>query len=304
MNSRFMTPHPLGSRYLLEEPLGQGGMGVVWRGRDRQTDAPCAIKVLRPEFAADPVAVARFVRERMALIRFRHPNVVTLRDMIVEGDFLVLVMDLMDGGDLNAYRRYCGGSLSLGEALGLTAQICDALAAAHASGIVHRDLKPANVLLDAGQVRLADFGIARIVGESATTTGSVIGTIGFMAPEVINGEAPTAACDVYAAGITLHELLAGVQPFTGQAAAVIHGHLETVPSQPARVPDSVWVLISACLSKDPAARPSAAALARALRDPALLREPTPRSQAALSSNSPDDGLAQAPRSVAVASWRA
>jgi serine/threonine-protein kinase len=276
-----MTPQPLGSRYLLEEPLGQGGMGTVWRGRDRESGIPCAIKVLRPEFAADPAAVTRFVRERTALMRFRHPNVVTLRDMIVEGDCLALVMDLIEGGDLDSYRRSGGGTLPVGEALGLTAQICDALAAAHDAGIVHRDLKPANVLLDAGQVRLADFGIARIADQTrATTTGAIIGTIGFLAPEVIRGEEPTPACDVYAAGITLHELLTGTQPFTGQVATVLHGHLETVPGQPAGVPDRLWTLMSACLSKDPSVRPAAAVLARALRDPAVLRQPTQRAHAA------------------------
>jgi serine/threonine protein kinase, bacterial len=275
-----MTPQPLGSRYLLEELIGQGGMGVVWRGRDREFGGPCAIKLLRPEFAADPASVARFVRERTALVKFRHPNVVTLRDMIVEGDCLALVMDFVDGGDLSTYRQNCGGALPLPEALGLTAQVCDALAAAHAAGIVHRDLKPANVLLDARQVRLADFGIARIVGESpATTTGMVIGTIGFMAPEVIRGEEPTPACDVYAAGITLYELLTGVQPFTGQAVAVMRGHLDDMPGRPDRIGSRLWALISACLSKDPGARPSAMIVARALRDPALLRESVLQSQA-------------------------
>jgi serine/threonine-protein kinase len=259
---------------MLEDPIGQGGMGVVWRGHDRETGTPRAIKLLRPQFAADPASVARFVRERTALVKFRHPNVVTLHDMIVEGDCLALVMDLVGGGDLDAYRRTGGGTLPLGEAIALTTQICDALAAAHAAGIVHRDLKPANVLLDAGQVRLADFGIARIAGESpATTAGGVIGTVAFMAPEVIRGEAPTAACDVYAAGITLYELLTGLRPFGGEVAAILHGHLETVPTRPDGVPGRLWTLMSACLSKDPAARPSAAVLARALRDPALLREP-------------------------------
>jgi Protein kinase domain len=282
-----MSPQPLGSRYLLDDPIGQGGMGVVWRGRDRKIGDSCAIKVLRPEFAADPAAVTRFVRERTALVKFRHPNVVTLRDMIVEGDCLALVMDLVDGGDLSTYRWSCGGTLSPGEALGLTAQICDALAAAHAAGIVHRDLKPANVLLDAGQVRLADFGIARIVGESpATTTGTVIGTIGFMAPEVISGEEPTPACDVYAVGITLYELLTGVQPFTGQAVTVMHGHLDVMPSRPDGMPDRLWALVSACLSKDPGARPSAVVAARALRDPALLHELGQYGQAAPSYGSP------------------
>jgi serine/threonine protein kinase, bacterial len=243
-------------------------MGVVWRGRDRITGDICAIKLLRPELAADPEAVARFVRERTALVKFRHPNVVTLRDMIVEGDVLALVMDFIDGGDLGSYRHRCGGTLPPADAAGITASICDALAAAHAAGIVHRDLKPANVLLDAGRVRLADFGIARVVGESrATSTGMLIGTIGFMAPEVINGGEPTAACDMYALGITLYELLSGIQPFTGQPVAVMRGHLDTAPQRPDRLPEPLWRMIAACLAKDPTARPTAAQLAAALRDP-------------------------------------
>ena len=268
-----MGYQPLGSRYLLEEPIGQGGMGVVWRGRDRVTGDVCAIKVLRPELAADPDAVTRFVRERTALVKFRHPNVVTLRDMIVEGDCLALVMDLVEGGDLGSYRQSGGGTLPAADALRVSAQICDALAAAHTAGIVHRDLKPANVLLDAGQARLADFGIARVAGESpATTTGMVIGTIGFMSPEVIKGEEPSPACDVYAVGITLYELLTGAQPFTGQAVAVMRSHLDVRPARPDAMPDRMWALISACLNKEPAGRPSAAIVARALRDPVLHSE--------------------------------
>jgi serine/threonine-protein kinase len=264
---------PLGSRYFLEEPIGRGGMGVVWRGGDRVGGDVCAIKVLRPEFAADPGAVARFVRERTALVKFRHPNVVTLRDMIVEGDCLALVMDFIEGGDLSSHRRNGGGTLPAVAALRLTAQVCDALGAAHAAGIVHRDLKPANVLLDGGEARLADFGIARVAGESpATTPGMVMGTVGFMSPEVIRGEAPGPACDVYAVGVMLYELLAGEQPFTGQAVAVMHGHLDVAPPRPSGMPDRMWALISACLSKDPAARPLAARVARALRDPWLHRE--------------------------------
>jgi serine/threonine-protein kinase len=260
----------LGSRYLLDDQIGRGGMGVVWRGRDRETGAGYAIKVLRPEFAGDPASVARFVRERTALVRFRHPNVVTLHDMIVEGDQLALVMDLVEGGDLDTCRRLGGGALPPGEACGVIAQVCDGLAAA---GIVHQDLKPANVLLDRGQVRLADFGIARIVGESpTTTTGTVVGTAPYLAPEVLRGQEPAAAGDVYAAGITVYELLAGQPPFTGQIAAVMHDHLATAAPRPAGVPDRLWGLISGCLSKDPADRPTAAALARALRDPALLRD--------------------------------
>jgi serine/threonine protein kinase, bacterial len=269
----------------------------VWRGHDRVTGGVCAIKVLRPELTADPGAVTRFVRERTALVKFRHPNVVTLRDMIVEGDSLALVMDLIDGGDLGGYRRGHGGTLPAADALRLTAQICDALAAAHAAGIVHRDLKPANVLLDDGQVRLADFGIARVVGESpATTTGMIIGTIGFMAPEVIRGEEPTPACDVYAVGITLYELLTGAQPFTGQAVAVMRSHLDAAPVRPDGMPGRLWSLLSACLGKDPAARPTAAVVARALRDPALLAETAAAPPSGAFARSPwaPDGLPSGP----------
>jgi serine/threonine protein kinase, bacterial len=260
-----MSPESLGSRYLLDEVIGRGGMGVVWRGRDRVTQSRYAIKVLRPQYAADPSALTRFVRERTALVTFRHPHVVAVHDMIVEGDRLALVMDLITGGDLSAHRQGQGGTLSPAEAAGLMAQVCDGLAAAHDAGIVHRDLKPANVLLDAGHVWLADFGIARVAGEpSATTTGSILGTVSYLAPEVIAGQEPAASGDVYAVGITLYELLTGEPPFSGHVAAVMHAHLQTPPPRPAGVPDWLWDLISGCLSKNPDDRPAAATLAQAL----------------------------------------
>src|SRR5262249_35494568 len=104
-----MNPAVLGSRYLLDERIGQGGMGVVWRGRDRETGAHYAIKVLRPEYAEDPASLGRFVRERTALLSLRHPNVVTVHDMVMEGSRLALVMDLVPGGDLAGYQRRQGG---------------------------------------------------------------------------------------------------------------------------------------------------------------------------------------------------
>jgi Protein kinase domain len=259
-----MTPEKLGSSYVLEERIGEGGLGVVWRGRDTSTGTTYAIKLLRAEYVQDPATVARFVRERTALLRFKHPNVVVLHDMIVERDRLALVMDLIAGGDLGVYRRRRGGTLPPDEATKLTAQICAALTAAHAAGIVHRDLKPANVLLDGdtghgGEVRLTDFGISRVAGEpTVTTQGFVLGTLGYLAPEVIQGSEPTPACDVYAAGITLYELLAGRPPFTGQTAAVIYAHLQGEAPRPDGIPDAAWRLIVACLNKDPARRPSAA----------------------------------------------
>lgn len=260
-----MGSEVLGSRYLLDERIGQGGMGVVWRGRDHGTGAHYAIKVLRPEYAADPASVGRFVRERTALLSLRHPNVVAVHDMIMEGDRLALVMDLISGGDLASHQRRRGGTLSPQEATDVAAQIADALAAAHTAGIVHRDLKPANVLVDGDRFALADFGIARIADHpSSTTKGTVIGTVAYMAPEVIAGHEPTAACDVYALGVTLHELLTGAPPFTGNVAAILHDHVYTLVPRPAGIPDPLWDVTSGCLNKDPAGRPTAAALAQTL----------------------------------------
>lgn len=268
-----MTALRLGSRYLLDERIGEGGLGVVWRGRDAASGAQYAIKLLRAEYSHDPEMIARFVRERTALLRFRHPNVVLLHDMIVEGDRLALVMDYLAGGDLNAYRQRCGGTLPTAVATSLVGQACAALAAAHAAGIVHRDLKPANILLDAdpaagGSVRLTDFGIARLADETRlTTTGVVVGTIAYLAPEVLRGGTPTPGCDVYAAGVTLYELLGGQPPFTGRPVAVMYAHLEQPPPRPAGLRDDLWALISACLAKDPAERPGAADLAAMLGVP-------------------------------------
>jgi serine/threonine-protein kinase len=240
-------------------------MGVVWRGHDRATGAVYAIKVLRTEYAADPVAVGRFIRERTALVAFRHPNVVTVHDMIVEGDQLALVMDLVAGGDLDGLRKARGGRLAPAEAAALAAQIGDGLAAAHAAGIVHRDVKPANALLGHDHVLLADFGIALVAGQPRVTTqGRVLGTAAYMAPEVISGQEPGPAADVYALGITLYELLAGQPPFTGNTAAVLHAHGTVAPPYAPGIPTALWEVISGCLAKDPASRPLTTTVAAAL----------------------------------------
>jgi serine/threonine protein kinase, bacterial len=240
-------------------------MGVVWRGHDRMTGAVYAIKVLRSEYADDPGAVGRFVRERTALVAFRHPNVVTVHDMIVEGDQLALVMDLVPGGDLAGLRKARGGRLAPPEAASLAAQIADGLAAAHAAGIVHRDLKPANALFNNGRVLLADFGIALLADQpQVTTAGQVLGTATYLPPEVIGGREPGPAGDVYALGITLYELLAGQPPFTGNTAAILHAQVAAVPARAPGIPDALWEIIDRCLAKDPASRPPTTEVAAAL----------------------------------------
>ncbi|GAA4074102.1 serine/threonine-protein kinase [Streptomyces shaanxiensis] len=272
---------PVGSKYFLEEPLGRGATGTVWRARQRETAGAeaavpgqpgetVAIKVLKEELASDADIVMRFLRERSVLLRLTHPNIVRVRDLVVEGDLLALVMDLVDGPDLHRYLRENGPFSPVAAAL-LTAQIADALGASHADGVVHRDLKPANVLLkqNGGQMHpmLTDFGIARLADSPGLTrTHEFVGTPAYIAPESAEGRPQTSAVDIYGAGILLYELVTGRPPFGGGSALeVLHQHLSAEPRRPSTVPDPLWTVIERCLRKSPEQRPSAENLARALR---------------------------------------
>ncbi|WP_049580624.1 serine/threonine-protein kinase [Streptomyces sp. SBT349] len=278
---------PVGSKYLLEEPLGRGATGTVWRGRQReaagdeavvagQPGEQVAVKVLKEELAHDPDVVMRFLRERSVLLRLgadSHDNIVRTRDLVVEGELIALVMDLIDGPDLHRY-LYENGPLSpVGAAL-LTAQIADALAAAHAKGVVHRDLKPANVILagaldEAGPLRpmLTDFGIARLADSPGVTRAhEFVGTPSYIAPESAEGRPQTSAVDVYAAGILLYELVTGQPPFSGSSTLqVLQRHISEQPRKPDGLPGPLWTVIDCCLRKSADERPAAASLARALR---------------------------------------
>lgn len=272
---------PVGSKYLLEEPIGRGATGTVWRARQRETAGAeaavagqpgetVAIKVLKEELANDADVVMRFLRERSVLLRLTHPNIVRTRDLVVEGDLLALVMDLVQGPDLHHYLRQNGPFSPVAASL-LTAQIADALAASHADGVVHRDLKPANVLLkdDGDQLHpmLTDFGIARLADSPGLTrTHEFVGTPAYVAPESAEGRPQTSAVDVYGAGILLYELVTGRPPFAGGTALeVLHRHLSEEPRRPSNVPEPLWTVIERCLRKEPDERPSAVNLARGLR---------------------------------------
>ncbi|MFJ5561258.1 serine/threonine-protein kinase [Streptomyces sp. NPDC093250] len=272
---------PVGSKYLLEEPLGRGATGTVWRARQRETAGAeaavpgqpgetVAIKVLKEELANDADVVMRFLRERSVLLRLTHPNIVRVRDLVVEGDLLALVMDLVEGPDLHRYLRENGPFTPVAAAL-LTAQIADALGASHSDGVVHRDLKPANVLLrqNGGEMHpmLTDFGIARLADSPGLTrTHEFVGTPAYIAPESAEGRPQTSAVDIYGAGILLYELVTGRPPFSGSSALeVLHQHLSAEPRRPSTVPDPLWTVIERCLRKNPDQRPSAENLARGLR---------------------------------------
>ncbi|MFC7907587.1 MULTISPECIES: serine/threonine-protein kinase [Streptomyces] len=272
---------PVGSKYILEEPLGRGATGTVWRARQRETAGAeaavpgqpgetVAIKVLKEELAGDADIVMRFLRERSVLLRLTHPNIVRVRDLVVEGELLALVMDLVEGPDLHRYLRENGPFTPVAASL-LTAQIADALAASHADGVVHRDLKPANVLLrqQGGEMHplLTDFGIARLADSPGLTrTHEFVGTPAYVAPESAEGRPQTSAVDIYGAGILLYELVTGRPPFGGGSALeVLHQHLSAEPRRPSTVPDPLWTVIERCLRKNPDDRPSAENLARGLR---------------------------------------
>jgi serine/threonine-protein kinase len=262
-----LSARAFGDQLLLGELIGRGGMSRVFRGWVRGTGHEVAVKILRDDLASRPEAVQRFIRERDLLAAVSSPHVVRVHDLVVDGDELGIVMDLVPGGHLRQAVAY---PCPLATAVELAAQIADGLAAVHATGVVHRDLKPENVLVDgdgSGGVclRLTDFGISRLVDTTLTQT-TVTGTPGYLAPEVAAGARPAAAADVYALGIVLYELCTGRAPFTADNPLVlILAHTRREVPRPGGMPDALWSLLAAMLAKDPQARPGAAAIADALR---------------------------------------
>ena len=210
----------LGASYRIKTRIGAGAAGDVWLV-DSLAGGKLAAKILKPEHAHDPLIVERFVRERSVLIGLRHHNIVAVKDLVVEGDTLAIVMDYVPGGSLGDLLG-ARGPLPAAEALALCAQVFEGLATAHSKGIVHRDIKPDNVLLaepwesgQTGTVRVADFGISSVVGERHRQTTGMLGTPHYMSPELISNGRSTSASDVYSTGILLYELLSGRTPFAG-----------------------------------------------------------------------------------------
>jgi serine/threonine protein kinase, bacterial len=264
----------IGSRYTANQILGRGSAGTVWLGEG--PDGPVAIKLLREDLASDQELVGRFVQERTALLALDHPNVVSVRDLVVDGNDLALVMDLVRGTDLRT-RLDRERRMAPEAAVAVVADVADGLAAAHAAGIVHRDVKPENVLLDmqgplgpggAHPALLTDFGVAKLIDSPRRTRATkIIGTPDYLAPEIVEGLPPRAAVDIYALATVLYELLAGFTPFGGgHPGAVLRRHVtETVVPLPG-IPDELWQLIVQCLAKAPASRLRASELAARLRE--------------------------------------
>lgn len=272
-------------RYEVRERVAAGGMATVYVAFDRRLERDVALKVMHPHLAADATEadfVARFRREAKAAARLTHPGMVRVYDQGVDGSVSYLTMEYVGGENLRQ-RMTHEGPLTVGEALGITERVLDALSAAHRVDLVHRDVKPENVLIDEeGGPKLTDFGLARAVTEvTSTATGTLLGTVAYLAPEVITEASADARADVYSVGILLYEMLTGRQPFTGETAIAVasrHVH-EDVPAPSAIVP---WLPaeiddLVACLSaRDAAERPvdGAQALAAVRETRATIDDPT------------------------------
>ena len=265
----IMGGQMLSGRYRLQSVLGRGGMATVWRGTDERLARPVAVKVLDRSATTEPHAVRRFDQEARTAGRLTHPHIVAVHDVGVDNDLPYLVMELVEGLSLAALLDR--GPLPVDQAARIAAQVCDALAAAHAHGVVHRDIKPANILLtSSGVAKVCDFGIARLMSQQQaglTAPHTVIGTSSYMAPEQAIGAAVDARTDLYALGCVLYAMLTGEPPYVADNPLAVmwqhqHEPAPSVRSVRADVPVGLDDLIRSLLAKDPVDRPAAALEAR------------------------------------------
>ena len=247
--------------YELDARLGSGGMGEVYRARDTRLGRIVAIKVLSPRVSHDENVRKRFLREARAISSLNHPHICALYDIGRDNGSDFLVMEYLEGETLA--QRLARERLHYDEALRYAIEIASALERAHRQGVVHRDLKPANIMVTRTGAKLLDFGLARLAasGEESsigplTGDDSMIGTIEYMSPEQLKGEAADARSDIFSFGILMHEMVTGARPFEGANRASVMGSILFAPyvsghSQEVMFPDSVDRLIGACLEKNP-----------------------------------------------------
>ncbi|MEM1043215.1 MAG: protein kinase [Bacteroidota bacterium] len=242
--------------YRIEAALGAGGMGSVWRAFDRRLERPVALKFLHADL--DDAARARLLREARAAAALDHPHVCTVHGVEEVDGRTFLVMACYEGETLRV--RLARGPLGRDEALAVAADVADALEAAHAAGVVHRDLKPGNVMLTRAGVRVLDFGIAHLArAERLTRTGAALGTVGYMAPEQVRGEAVGPAADLWALGVLLVEMRTGARPFQRDTeASVLYAVLESEPDGLGRLDPDERSLVRRLLAKRPEDRPASA----------------------------------------------
>jgi serine/threonine protein kinase len=251
----------LGDRYVLAERIAVGGMGEVWRASDQVLGRTVAVKVLKPEYAADPAFLERFRNEARHTAALSHPGIANVFDYGEIGDRAYLVMECVAGEPLSTVLGR-EGRLPVDRTLDVVGQAALALQAAHDVGVVHRDVKPANLLIRPdGVVKVTDFGIARAVDAAPVTqTGLVVGTAAYLSPEQAAGKPVTPASDVYSLGIVAYECLAGHRPFAGDSAVgIAMAHINDAPAPlPKDVPPIAADFVMQALDKDPSRRQSSA----------------------------------------------
>ena len=254
----------LGGRYTLLTPIAQGGMGEVWKARDRVSGHIVAAKVLRPELTGEELSLSRLRLEARNSMSISHPNIANTQDSGEEDGIGWIIMELVDGHPLTDYLR--GGSRIEPEYLmPILVQVAMALGAAARAGVVHRDIKPANIIVRPdGMVKLTDFGISRAKGQvNLTAAGMVMGTAQYLPPEQAMGEVATPIGDLYALGVIAYEAAAGRRPFTGETQVdIAFAHVnDPVPPLPDFVPEPLADVILHLLEKDPAKRPESGSAA-------------------------------------------
>ncbi|MEP6944305.1 MAG: serine/threonine-protein kinase [Acidobacteriota bacterium] len=237
--------------YKIEEKLGEGGMGAVYRGVDTMLDREVAIKALRPELASQTSVVERFRSEAVTLAKLNHPNIATLYSMFRQGEELYMVLEFVRGETLDSIllKR---GALPAEEAIPVFCQVLDGIDHAHELGIVHRDIKPANMMLtEKGTLKVLDFGIARLLGSARMTrAGNIIGTLEYMAPEQVRGLETDGRTDLYALGMMLYEVLTGKLPFdTDNEFELMKSQTEMTPRPPREVNPAIPELVEAAIMR-------------------------------------------------------
>jgi len=250
------------SSYRLESELARGGMGIVYRGVHTVFEEVVAIKAIFPELTLNPELRTRFVNEAKIQRRLQHPNIVQIREFLIDQGRFYIVMELIEGETLAERLRRLGAPLPADEALEIFRQALQGLGFAHAQGVIHRDIKPSNIMLTRdGVAKLTDFGIARAVGvPGLTRTGTALGTPAYMAPEQIQGHKVDQRSDVYSLGVTLYEMVAGRVPFekpkdSDSDYQVLRAHIEEPPPPPTRFVPTIPPFVERAILKGLAKRP-------------------------------------------------
>ena len=255
---------PMLGRYQIEKELGKGAMGVVYQGRDPKINRIVAIKTmaLAQEFEGDELEEVkqRFFREAETAGRLNHPNIVTMYDAGEEQDLAYIAMEFLQGRDLVPYSKP-DKLLPLPQVVSIVARVAEALDYAHAQHVVHRDIKPANIMYEptSDQVKVTDFGIARITDSSRTKTGMVLGTPSYMSPEQLSGKKIDGRSDLFSLGVTLYQLASGKLPFVGESMAQLMFRIANEEPVDVRVinpmvPDALASIIAHALTKDASQR--------------------------------------------------